>query len=237
MLGILGILGTIVAVEGFRNSYDLLSDAMHQKTEGRVYPENLVLLKKDAIFATIILSHFPTIHYQTTLHSKLNNTYMKQITTLLALSYAGLAMAQQQTTAIMVEAEAASNTLCDLIEDTQYSGNEALRLIEASAHIDFTIELPEGGKYRVYVAGNGIGGQKIVNCTVNGSTGNFALDEYTEVEIGTYIMKTGKNSVTITPAWTWFVVDYLRIESYQDTLAFDLARQFLSPERCKIGTL
>lgn len=170
-----------------------------------------------------MLSHFPTIHYQTTLHSKLNNTHMKQITTLLALSYAGLAMAQQQTTAIMVEAEAASNTLCDLIEDTQYSGNEALRLIEASARIDFTIELAEGGKYRLYVAGNGIGGEKIVNCTVNGSTGNFAINEYGEVEVGTFIMKAGKNSVAITPAWTWFVVDYLRIETYTDNIPFDIA--------------
>lgn len=129
----------------------------------------------------------------------------------------------QQTVSSVYEAETALYSQCELVRDQMYSGNQALRLIESSARVTFKVSLPEKGKYRLFVAGNGIGGAKIVNCTVNGGTGSFSLNEYSEVEVGTFIMDSGDNNVVITPSWTWFVVDYLRVENYADALPFDVA--------------
>lgn len=144
------------------------------------------------------------------------------ILSLITMACASVCNAQDENP-LFYEAEAANNSRCELVTDAMYSGNKALRLIESSARIDFKVDVPEGGKYRLVVAGNGIGGEKIINCTVNGSTGNFRLNDYAETEVGTYILKAGENSVVITPSWTWFVVDYLRVENYEDALPFDIA--------------
>ena len=153
----------------------------------------------------------------------------KSLFLMLALGQIALCKADE-TDALWLEAEEAQLSKCELITDDQYSGQQAVRCTDSGASIRFDIELADAGKYIICVAGNGIGGAKIVNCTVNGGTGSFSLDDYAEVEVGAFMMKAGKNTITITPAWTWYDVDYLRVIPNSQSLPFDIAPQPVDPE-------
>lgn len=124
---------------------------------------------------------------------------------------------------IKLEAEDASHSKCDIATDNKYSGKKALKLTDVKAEISFDITITQKGKYSLFIAGDGIGGEKVVNCVVNGNTNQFKLNSYTEVEVGAFFMSEGENTVKITPNWTWFDIDYLRIDVKQDEIAFDIA--------------
>lgn len=124
---------------------------------------------------------------------------------------------------IQLEAENADYTKCDVVTANQYSGGKALKLTDANAKVTFDVDIEQKGKYSIFVAGDGIGGDKVVNCSVNGSSGQFHLNTYAEVEVGTFFMGEGTNTVVITPNWTWFDIDYIRIDVHQDEYSFDIA--------------
>ncbi|MCH5303107.1 MAG: hypothetical protein J1E77_09730 [Prevotella sp.] len=124
---------------------------------------------------------------------------------------------------IKFEAENARYSNCTVVTDTKYSGGKALRMTESTAKATFTLNVEERGKYAVYVGGEGIGGEKDVNCTVNGNRSSFKLNLYGEVKVGTFIMDKGDNTIAITPSWTWFNIDYVRIEANTDVVEFDIS--------------
>lgn len=130
---------------------------------------------------------------------------------------------------IKLEAESAQYTHCEVQSNSLYSGRKALRLTQSDAKIAFSVDLAERGKYTLLVAGQGIGGEKVVNCTINGSTNTFRLNKYAEVEVGTFNLKTGPNSLIITPNWTWFEVDYIRLEPSADALPFNISDRPVDP--------
>ncbi len=135
----------------------------------------------------------------------------------------GLMTSLQSWADTKLEAENANYSNCAVVSDKKYSNGEALKLTEETAKITFDVNIDKKGKYTLFVAGDGIGGSKIVNCSVNGSSGQFSLDSYTEVEIGTIFLAEGKNNIVITPNWTWFDIDYIRIDSPKDEYHFDIA--------------
>jgi len=138
------------------------------------------------------------------------------------------AFAQTET---KLEAEGASHSDCKIIEDAKYSGGKALELTESNAKITFTYSSEETGKYVIYVGYDGLYGEKTVNLSVNGASSTFqALDKKVEeAEVGTYIMNKGENTIVITPNWTWFRIDYIRIASNSSSLAFDIAQAPIDP--------
>lgn len=121
------------------------------------------------------------------------------------------------------EAESAKYSNCQVVADKNYSGGKALRMTEGNARVEFEINASHRGKYKIYAGGNGIGGDKVVRCTVNGSSSTFHLNTYGEVEIGSFIMKQGANSVVISPDWTWFDIDYIRVQQIESELAFNIS--------------
>lgn len=123
---------------------------------------------------------------------------------------------------VVFEAESAQYSNCSVVTDTKYSGGKALRMTESTAQATFIVNLEEKGKFVVYVCGDGIGGEKEVNCSVNGDRCSFGVNAYREVEVGTFNMNKGNNTIIITPNWTWFNIDYVRIESTSSTLTFDI---------------
>ena len=122
-----------------------------------------------------------------------------------------------------IEAENAQMSYCEVVTDNMYSGRKAVRMTEDNARLSMSVNLDEGGKYLVYVAGDGIGGEKVVNCRVNETGTQFRLNSYGEVEVGVFYMKQGGNTLTITPSWTWYDIDYVRIEGNDASLAFDIS--------------
>lgn len=94
------------------------------------------------------------------------------------------------------------------------SGTGCVNMTENSDYINFTFDVETAGKYKVYVAVNGAYGKKTFNCSVNGTNNSITGGgETEEVEVGSFKLKAGENTVNITPAWTWVPVDYVRIEA------------------------
>ena len=124
---------------------------------------------------------------------------------------------------IKLEAEKATYSKCDIVSDKKYSGGKALKLTDEKAKITFEVDIKQKSKYTLYVGGDGIGGEKTINCSVNGGTAQFKLNGYKEVEVGTFMMDKGKNTVVITPSWTWFDIDYLRLDVSQSSISFDIS--------------
>jgi len=122
-----------------------------------------------------------------------------------------------------LEAESAQRSNCNVVNDHKYSGGKAVSMTESNSSIRFSVPAGSSGKYTVFVAGDGIGGEKVVNCMVNETSTSFRLSNYGEVEVGIFFMHQGDNTLTITPNWTWYNVDYVRIEDSQSSLAFDLS--------------
>ena len=122
-----------------------------------------------------------------------------------------------------MEAENAQRSNCSVINGSMYSGGKAVSMTEGNSRLAFSFNMESGGKYTVFVAGDGIGGEKLVNCKVNETSTAFRLNSYSEVEVGLFFMKQGNNTLTITPNWTWYNIDYVRFQSADGSFVFDLS--------------
>ena len=125
-----------------------------------------------------------------------------------------------------LEAESGNYANCEVVEDSKYSGGKALALKENNAQITFTYSLEESGKYTVYVGYDSPWGAKVFNLSVNGAASSIQTKDKTteEYEVGTFIMNKGDNKIEVTPSWTWFIVDYIRIVAGSSSqVVFDIA--------------
>ena len=120
---------------------------------------------------------------------------MKRISLFLILSVCALMSAYAQSDA-KLEAESAVYTDCKLIEDSKYSGGQALELTESSAKITFTYNAAEGGKYTIYLGYDGLYGAKVVNLEVNGNTTAVqGTDKLEELNAGNFILRSEEHTV------------------------------------------
>ena len=143
---------------------------------------------------------------------------------LLFLSIMALMSANAQS-GTKLEAESAAYADCKLVEDSKYSSGKALELTDAKAKIIFTYHATEGGKYTVYLGYDGLYGAKAFNLEVNGNTtGIQGTDKQEELDAGNFILSAGDNTIVITPSWTWFRIDYIRIEASTSSVQFDLSK-------------
>ncbi len=132
-----------------------------------------------------------------------------------------LSFAQDDT---RLEAEDAIYANCTLVRDSKYSGGKALELTDENAIISFTYHASESGKYTLHLGYDALYGPKVVNVTVNGNNFSFQTGNgMEEAEVGAFIMNQGTNTIVITPSWTWFRIDYIRIVRGGSTLEFDIA--------------
>ncbi|MDO4319967.1 MAG: glycosyl hydrolase [Bacteroidales bacterium] len=145
----------------------------------------------------------------------------KTILASVAISLSAYCMAQQPD--MKFEAETASYTNCELADDARYSGGRALRFIAGNARAEFIVSVNHRDKYNIIVAGNGIGGEKVVNCLINGNSNTFKINDYGEVTVGAFFLEQGVNRIVITPNWTWFAVDYLRVDGNTADIEFDIS--------------
>lgn len=155
---------------------------------------------------------------------------MKRTTlSLIFLFFATIGILAQTSTKL--EAENANYVNCKLIQDSKYSGGKALEITEENAKITFTYNQSEKGKYIVYVGYDGLHGDKVVNLAVNGSNGTFTTKGRAETAVGTFFMNKGNNTIIITPGWTWFRIDYIRIEKDNSiSLPFNISPAPVDPQ-------
>lgn len=155
---------------------------------------------------------------------------MKLLTYLMMVLTAMITTTAKAQNGTKLEAENANYVRCNLIRDNSYSGGKALEITEENAKITFTYNAEEKGKYTVYVCYDGLYGEKVVVLTVNGSSGNFTTKGRGETAVGNYFMNQGKNTIVITPGWTWFRIDYIRIERSNSSLTFDIPSSPVDPQ-------
>ena len=141
---------------------------------------------------------------------------MKKHLLLLALSMMSFGVVRAQDGA-KIEAEDAAYENCELVEGTQYSGGKALAMKESNGKITFKYNASEGGKFTVYVGYDCPKGwgAKVFDVSVNGNKSSVQTkaDIAEEAEVGTFIFNAGDNKIEITPNWTWYLIDYIRVAS------------------------
>ena len=149
---------------------------------------------------------------------------MIKILITLLFSLCGLAFSFAQE-GVKLEAEGANHVNCTLINHKKYSGGKALELTEESARITFTFQASERGKYTIYVGYDALYGSKVVKVNVNGTSYSFQTGDrvMAEAEVGAFMMNQGVNTIVITPSWTWFRIDYVRVVQGAGSVEFDIA--------------
>ncbi|MBR4206476.1 MAG: hypothetical protein IKQ92_13470 [Clostridia bacterium] len=130
----------------------------------------------------------------------------------------------------LYEAEDAKLTSNDVLTSgaNGTSGKKYVGKFESSSSkAEFTVTVPEEGLYELYIASIGIWGEKVAKLSVNGKEqGEFTVKNGStpsEVEMQVYL-NAGENTVTVLPSWTWFGLDYIRLDKpSEDRLAAALA--------------
>ena len=138
----------------------------------------------------------------------------------------GIVFASAQDTTIL-EAENANRSNCSVISDRKYSNGKAVEMTKDNAKLTFTFNAATPGKYSVFVCYDALYGSKVINVAVNGNNSPLQAEanKMEAVEAGTFNMKQGENTIEITPGWTWFRIDYIRIVSNSSQISFDIASE------------
>ena len=138
-----------------------------------------------------------------------------------------------------LEAEAAEYSECKLIDDSKYSGEKALELTADNARITFTFNATVSGKYSIFIGYDGLYGAKVVNVTVNGNVICIqGTTQQEELEAGTFLLNEGANTIEITPSWTWFRIDYIRIvDGSSSGVQFDVTVSRVSTISCVFSSI
>jgi mannan endo-1,4-beta-mannosidase len=128
---------------------------------------------------------------------------------------------------VRYEAEDAALNGCKAeSSESGFSGTGYVRL-EDSGSIKFTVSVSSAGFYNLIVGYAGIFGEKRQNLAVNGeSIGEVSFAETSGfvsfVAAKKLSLKSGSNTIEITPSWGWELFDYIELESYEDS-PFNLA--------------
>lgn len=77
-----------------------------------------------------------------------------------------------------------------------------VKVTELTSLMVFKFTLASQQSCKVYLAAEGIGGEKTIKCDVNGTTFKFKAYSYGEVEVGNFTCPVGQNTITIMPSYT-----------------------------------
>jgi hypothetical protein len=108
-----------------------------------------------------------------------------------------------------------------LLALSDQSGSGVVNLSEEDGYVNFTFNVEQDAKCKVYVGYNTIYGYKQIMCNVNGVPKTMDFDYDSEADgkdgmkemfVGSYSFAKGDNLVKVAPVWTWAPIDYVRIE-------------------------
>ena len=141
----------------------------------------------------------------------LNNNYAAAVSFSFTTKY-------PQPTDGKYEAEYAvfSSTNSVLTDGGGYSGTGYVGgFHNSSDYVTFGLENITAGNYDLYVGySTSTYGAKVCNVDVNGIQGSLELASsasFTETRFATVLLNAGDNTIKITPNWTWFLIDYIKI--------------------------
>lgn len=144
------------------------------------------------------------------------------------LSAATTAMAGNED--VRYEAEDGNLVNCEYSTGSQYSGGKAVKMTKDNASMTLNVTTSEKQRCKLIIKAEGIGGEKTINCSVNGVSISFKANALSEIEVGTFQFKPGNNQVKITPNWTWFNIDYIRLEAGDEVIPFSISASPITAE-------
>ena len=167
------------------------------------------------------------VHFSAESYRKLGARYANQMLKLLNNEPIDMpsTACEKYETDLKKEAECADyqGTLLTL---QNQSGTGVVNLPNDDDYINFSFNIETAANYKVYVGYNTAYGYKQAQCSVNGILGTVDFDYDKEADgedmkkeafVGSYSLRKGENKISITPIWTWVPIDYVRIESDNDS--------------------
>ncbi|MGM7719705.1 glycosyl hydrolase [Metabacillus sp. Hm71] len=102
--------------------------------------------------------------------------------------------------------------------------------------VTFTVEVPETTLYSLTVGyGSIYGSGKVANIVLNGNNqGSFTMGNgFGEVSGGKVLLNAGKNTIQITPNWTWFAIDYIKMKPVLEPVKHEVEKTLINPNATK----
>ncbi|WP_052737732.1 glycosyl hydrolase [Bacillus sp. SA1-12] len=134
---------------------------------------------------------------------------------------------------IKLEAEDAS-LMGVTVENSEqgYSGSGYVASFSnASDAVIFTVEVPDKALYSLTVGyGSIYGSGKVANIVINGNNqGTFTMGNgFGEVSGGKILLNAGKNTIQITPNWTWFAIDYIKLKPVLEPVKHEVEKTLIN---------
>jgi mannan endo-1,4-beta-mannosidase len=133
------------------------------------------------------------------------------------LPAASLQKAKADTGETLLEAEnAILNGVTVQSSQPGYSGTGYVgNFSDSSQSVTFNVNAHTTALYNLNVGFGAIyGSGKVANLSVNGKpAGSFTMGNgFGDVSAGNVLLNAGANTITITPNWTWFAIDYIKIK-------------------------
>lgn len=116
-------------------------------------------------------------------------------------------------TATHIEAECADYSGAVEVGSEACSGGKAISVQDNSGYIKFEFDIPANGNYDI-VLGGAIPYEAGKICAVkleDGTSVDVTINENGPHEVGTFKLKKGKQTISVVPGWTWWVVDYMEV--------------------------
>lgn len=93
------------------------------------------------------------------------------------------------------------------------SGGKAVSVQDADGYINFEFDIPANGNYDIIIGGAipYDAGKVCVVKLADGTSVEVAINENGPHTVGTFKLKAGKQTISVVPGWTWWVVDYMEV--------------------------
>lgn len=120
------------------------------------------------------------------------------------------------------EAECGDLSGTSIVSANDASGAKAVCVTDNAGYIKLTFNVATAGVYDLMIGGYLTAPSeagKVAAVEFNGATANVTINASEEYNVGAFKLAAGENIVTIKPGWTWFVIDYARLEADADAVA------------------
>lgn len=107
---------------------------------------------------------------------------------------------------------------------------------ESDQSVTFTVDIPADSLYDLTVGYGAIYGDgKVANVLVNGEPlGTITMESgFGEANGGKVLLNEGSNTLTITPNWTYFSIDYIKISPSFETPEHEVEKRLINPQATK----
>lgn len=145
-----------------------------------------------------------------------------------------IANAESESVVRIFEAEDATlNGLTIKNSEVGFSGTGYVGDFENSSQsVTFHVDAPETGLYSLNIGYAAIyGSGKVANVVVNGEVLSSVTmgSGFGKESAGNILLNSGSNTISITPNWTWFAIDYIEVQATPEPEKHKVEKTLINP--------